>query len=206
MSIDSSLSRLLEHPLLWRGRAISQVPAWPTGFAALDDALPGGGWPRSGLVELLIPRAGVGELSLLAPLLARASTTEPPRWTTWISPPFEPFAPALAARGVRLDRQLVVRTELVPWAFEQALGTGACELALAWASRIRAQRLRRLVLAAERGRSLGVLLRPLLEARETSPACLRLQLEPCPSGVRVHLLKSRGGARGPVDVAWEGVA
>ncbi|MBX3682927.1 MAG: SOS cell division inhibitor SulA, partial [Thauera sp.] len=41
----------------------------PTGFSALDAELPGGGWPAGALIELLADRPGVGELSLLLPLL-----------------------------------------------------------------------------------------------------------------------------------------
>ena len=41
----------------------------PTGFATLDAELPGGGWPAGALIELLADRPGIGELSLLLPLL-----------------------------------------------------------------------------------------------------------------------------------------
>ena len=42
----------------------------PTGHAALDAVLPGGGWPVGALVEVLQPQAGQGEWRLLAPALA----------------------------------------------------------------------------------------------------------------------------------------
>ena len=41
----------------------------PTGHAALDAVLPGGGWPVGALVEVLQPQAGQGEWRLLAPAL-----------------------------------------------------------------------------------------------------------------------------------------
>lgn len=200
MAINPRLARLLEHPALWRGRSAARMPTWSTGFPALDAGLPGGGWPRAGLVEVLTPRLGVGELHLLLPALAQLSGLTPARWIAWISPPHVPFAPALAARGLLLDRQLVVHTELPLWAMEQALGSGACEVALAWVQRARPRSLRRLQLATERGRTLGFVFRALGQARESSPAALRLAVEPAESGLEITLLKSRGGARAPIRV------
>jgi hypothetical protein len=86
------------------------------------------------------------------------------------------------------------------WAFEQALGSGACDLVMAWAKRPRAKEVRRLQLAAERGHGLGVLFRPLLAATESSHAALRMTVEPSAYGVRVTLLKSKGGVRGSVEL------
>lgn len=206
MVFDNPLARLLEHPAIWRGRSSVQPATIASGFVALDAALPGGGWPLVGLVEILTPQFGIGELRLLVPVLAQLTQRPPPRWVTWVAPPFEPYAPALAARGLVLERQLVVHTDTVLWAMEQALGSGACDVALGWTQRAPARSLRRLQLAAERGRTLGVLFRALRTAREASPAMLRLAVEPlCMSqgeGVRITLLKSRGGARGSFDIHW----
>ena len=131
-----------------------------------------------GLVEILTPQPGVGELYLLLPALAALSRLLPARWCTWVSPPHEPFAPALAAHGVALDRMLIVRTHLPLWAHEQALRSGACEVALAWLPRASPRAVRRLQLAAEQGRALGVLYRSQKFASEASPAMLRVLLEP----------------------------
>jgi hypothetical protein len=161
------------------------------------------------LVELLVPRFGVGELYLLLPALATLTSGPQARWCAWVSPPLEPFAPALLAHGIALERVLVVRGSgdhlpgtLPSWAFEQALGSGACDAALAWVAEPRVRALRRLQLAAERGRALGVLFRPRKAAREPSPAILRIVLEPIIQGIRVMFLKSRGGARGSIDIGW----
>ena len=202
---DKQLEELLAHPSVWRGRSRAAIPTVPTGFAALDAGLPGGGWPCHGLVEILTPRPGVGELYLLLPALAALSRLSPARWCTWVSPPHEPYAPALRAHGVLLDRMLVVRTHLPLWAHEQALKSGAASLALAWLPRASPRAVRRLQLAAEQGRALGVLYRSQRFASEASPAMLRLMLEPLPGprqGARVSLLKSRGGAREPIDLEW----
>ena len=146
---EKQLEELLAHPSVWRGRSRAAVETFPTGFAALDAGLPGGGWPRHGLVEILTPQPGVGELYLLLPALAALSRLNPARWCTWVSPPHEPFAPALAAHGVALERMLIVKTHLPLWAHEQALRSGACEVALAWLPRASPRAIRRLQLAAE---------------------------------------------------------
>jgi hypothetical protein len=209
------LARLLEHPAIWRGRSAARREALATGYAALDACLPGGGWPRTGLIEILIARFGVGELYLLLPLLAALTGRPAARWCAWIAPPLDPYAPALAAHGVNLERVLVVRVpagdsrasrSVAPeplWAFEQTLGSGASDVALAWAvHNPRTREIRRLQLAAERGKALGVLFRPQRAARQSSPAVLRMAVESSPGGGRLTLLKSRGGARGSVEVEW----
>ncbi len=212
----SAMARLLEHPAIWRGRsAARKAEALATGYAALDASLPGRGWPRTGLIEILVARFGVGELYLLLPLLAALTSRPAARWCVWIAPPLDPYAPALAAHAVNLERVLVVRApaggsladrSVAPeslWAFEQTLGSGASDVALAWAVRDpRAREIRRLQLAAERGKALGVLFRPQRAARQSSSAILRMAVESRPTGARVTLLKSRGGARGSVEVEW----
>lgn len=204
MSLEA-LDRLLEHPALWRGSGLARSSGLATGFSALDRCLPGGGWPHHGLIEILSPCLGSGELHLILPLLAALSSKANGRWCAWIAPPHEPFAPALALRGVAVERMLVVRTEEPLWAFEQALGLGACELALAWPTRITIRHIQRLQLAAERGRALGVLFRGASAARKPSPAMLRLIVEPLPQGLRARLLKSRGGRHGWIVFSWNEV-
>jgi cell division inhibitor SulA/protein ImuA len=214
MSVNSELARLLEHPAIWRGTSVARTETFPTGFGALDERLPGRGWPRSGLIEILVSRFGVGELTLLLPALAALTRRPMARWCVWVAPPLEPFAPSLAAHGVVLERLLVVRDSAASrrgspkgmrtsalWAFEQSLGSGACDIAMAWVKRPRAKEIRRLQLAAERGRTLGVLFRPQQAARESSYAALRMTIAPGAHGVRVTLLKSRGGVRGSIELS-----
>ena len=202
MGVAAKLARLLEHPGIWRGRSAAALPVLASGFAALDGALPGNGWPRTGLIEILPGRFGSGELDLLLPALGALTRAPAARWCVWVAPPLTPFAPALAARGVALDRVAVVQGARPLWAFEQILGSGACDAALAWAREARPREIRRLQLAAERGRSLGVLFRPRRAARESSAAVLRLALERRGAAMRVTLLKGRG-ARGVVELHCE---
>jgi len=197
---DSELARLLEHPAIWRGRSAARTETVSTGFDTLDECLPGRGWPRSGLTEILVPRFGVGELSLLLPALATLTRRPAARWCVWVTPPLDPFAPALAAHGLLLEKILIARAGASLWAFEQSLGSGACDVVMAWARRLRTREIRRLQLAAERGRTLGILFRSRSAARESSPAILRMAVEPLPQGARVTLLKSRGGRNGSIEI------
>jgi hypothetical protein len=216
--MTAELDSLLTHPAIWRGSQAAPLSALSTGFAALDACLPGGGWPRAGLIEILHERTGQGEISLLLPALAALLRRPQARWCAWVAPagldgskdrggvPLEPYAPALAGAGLSLDRVLVVRPDThqgsAPlWAFGQALRSGACEAALAWLEP-RMLELRRLQVAAERGRTLGVLFRDASAARFPSAATLRLALTRAPAGLRLHILKSRGGFRGQLDLPW----
>ncbi len=194
--MSAPLDTLLRHPGIWRGdqRAQTAGETLPTGFAELDELLPGGGWPRGALTEILTEREGIGELRLLMPALVRLSRED--GWLAWVAPPHVPYAPALAAAGLALKRLLVARTQAADdawWAAEQALRSGACGTVLAWLSAPDERRMRRLQLAAETGRTWCVLFRPGRAARERSPAALRLRLAPSASGLAVYVLKRRGG-------------
>ena len=201
---DPKIARLLEHPAIWRGRSAAQRSGLPTGFATLDEYLPDSGWPRTGLIEILVSRFGSGELTVLVPALAALTRATAARWCVWVSPPFVPFAPALAARGVMLDRVAVVAGARPLWALEQTLGSGACDAVLGWVRQPKPRDTRRLQLAAERGRTLGVLFRPQRAARETSAALLRLVIEPSAAGIRLTLIKGRSAWRGALDLPWPG--
>ncbi len=181
---------------VWRASAVpSFAPGLPSGFPQLDALLPGNGWPSGTLTEILIPCPGIGELQLLLPALARLSRGR--RWLAFIAPPHVPYAPALAAAQVDLSRVLLVHPRAAAdglWAVEQSLRAGTCGAVLAWPAAADTRALRRLQLAAEAGKSWGVLFRSGQSAAvKGSPAALRLQLAPTPGGIDVHILKRRGG-------------
>src|SRR5215472_758540 len=96
-----ALDEILRRQPVWRGGALArQLATLSTGFAALDAELPGGGWPRQALTELLGVEPGVGELGLILPALA--ALTRSGQRSAWVAPPFVPYAPALAAAGLDL--------------------------------------------------------------------------------------------------------
>ena len=192
---ESALEGVLQRTDVWQGgEGVRAGDGEPTGFAALDACLVGGGWPRGALTELLPERAGIGELRLLMPAVARLSRG--PRWVAWIDPPYVPYAAGLHAWGVDLAHTLVVHPHGAKerlWALEQALCSGTCAAVLAWPGRLDGTALRRLQLAAETGDCLGLLLRHEGARGTPSPAALRLGLKAHRGGLEIELLKQRGG-------------
>ncbi|HJR11783.1 MAG TPA: DNA lesion error-prone repair protein ImuA, partial [Rhodanobacteraceae bacterium] len=125
------LQPLIETGRLWRGQGTApRRDALPTGFAALDRVLPGGGWPRAALSEILFPADGVGELRLLLPALAMLSREAHP--IVLIAPPYLPFPAAWIAAGVDLRCLQIVQAgeHDAPWAAEQCLRSAACAAVL----------------------------------------------------------------------------
>lgn len=179
------------HPALWRAHQLGRHDgaALPTGFAALDAELPGGGWPARALTELLLPQPGIGELRLLAPALAAVGAAG--RSLVWFDPPAVPCAWTLRALGIATERLVLVRSRdgargraraRLPaadtlWALEQALRSGHVGAVLAWLpQRLRADTLRRLQLAAQAHDGPAFVLREVDACRQPSPAPLRLLL------------------------------
>jgi protein ImuA len=196
------------HPALWRAHQLGRRrdDALPTGFAALDAELPGGGWPAGALTELLLPHAGIGELRLLAPALAAVSGAG--RSLMWFDPPAQPSAATLQALGIDTARLLLVHGRdglrgraraLLPavdvlWALEQALRSAQVGAVVAWLpSRLRADALRRLQLAAQAHDGPAFVLRDLDARLKPSPAPLRLVLAAAGADrLAVRMLKRRG--------------
>jgi protein ImuA len=152
------------HPDLWRGHQFVRHAEHgvPSGFAALDAQLPGGGWPRRALTELLLPHPGVGEIRLLSHCLR--TTQRSGRPVMLFDPPAALSGWALAQLGLDVEQLLIVVTRVEPsrgdaarsiaregdevriaaretdeariaarlWALEQALKSGHVGAVLAW--------------------------------------------------------------------------
>jgi protein ImuA len=198
------------HPTLWRAHQLgrSRSEALATGFPELDVQLPGGGWPRRQLTELLLPHAGVGELRLVAAGLQRV--VQSGRTVMLFDPPAAVCTPGWAALGVDPQALVLVQArapvrgparELLPsadvlWALEQALKSGHVGAIVAWLpARLRADVLRRLQLAAQAHDGPAFILRESAAAQRPSPAPLRLGLQPAGADrLAVRVLKRRGPA------------
>lgn len=187
-------------PRVWRAHQLGAAAARgvPTGHAALDAQLADGGWPRHGMTEILADAFGVGELQLVLPALVRISTAG--RHLMWIAPPALPYAPALAAAGVAVDRVLLLQPTSERdrwWAIDQALKSGSLGAVLAWLPEERraagSDQLRRLQLAASGADSLCFVFRRTNARTQASPAPLRLALAPLAGGrLSVTVVKRRG--------------
>ena len=189
------------HPALWLGHQLGRHAddALPSGHPALDAELPGGGWPRRGLSELLLPHPGVGEIRLLAPSLAAAQRQG--RLVMLFDPPARLSALALGQFGIDVAQLLVIhtRTRVIPgadslWALEQALRSGHVGLVLAWLPpRLRAERLRRLQLAAQSHDGPAFVVRELEAQQRPTAAPLRLALRAGGGDtLSLRILKRRG--------------
>jgi protein ImuA len=202
------------HPALWRARGGSAgggAGTLPSGFATLDAELPGGGWPVRALTELLLPEPGIGEIRLLAPLLAGLARAG--RAVVLFDPPAELHAPALAELGWPPGQCIVVSTApgqgaaacgrrrpspgaAQGWALEQALRSGQAGAVLAWpGAGVRPEWLRRLQLAAQAHEGPAFLLRELAAQAQPSPSPLRLVLQPAGGDeLALQIVKRRGPA------------
>ena len=189
------------HPSLWLGHQLGRHAdaAVPSGFAPLDAQLPGGGWPRRALTELLLPHPGVGEIRLVGASLVAAQKAG--RLVMLFDPPAHLSALALAQLGFDVEQLLIIntRTRVIAgsdslWALEQALKSGHVGAVLAWLPpRLRAERLRRLQLAAHAHDGPAFVLREMNAAQRPTSAPLRLALRPDGADVlAVRVLKRRG--------------
>ena len=197
-----ALDALLGDRRIWRGRPAALPPSTqPSGHAAHDATLPTGGWPDAALTELLLPRDGIGELRLVLPTLARL--TRAGQDIVLVAPPYVPYPDGWRQAGVDFAHLHLV--DAAPrdalWAAEQCLRAGCFAAVLCWPRRADDRALRRLQVAAETGQALGFAFRDAREARNPSPAALRILFEtgpadgvPLPTGMpRLRILKCRGG-------------
>ncbi|SAK61774.1 cell division protein [Caballeronia hypogeia] len=184
------------HPSIWRGSQLgsARVNVVPCGFEHLTAELPGGGWPKSALTELLVQQPGVGELRLLLPALRSVAQ----RRIALLQPPhrFQPEAAAywgLPETAVNVVR--ASKTADALWAGEQILRAGTFGALLFWQTHVRPEALRRLHLAAQTSDSLFFMVRPLAAASDTSPAPLRIAVRPARDSVSLEFVKRRGSTR-----------
>ena len=183
-----------------------------SGFAALDEAT-GGGFFEGALNELIPTHAASGFLEALGRAL-QPSAAGSGRLGFWVDPLRLPYPPALRRLGLDLDRWIFIRPadrndQL--WAIEQILDSGLCSTLVTGLDRIGSTPLRRLQLAAGRGRSLALLLRSPQSLEESSPAAMRLVLRPLPSRtpgrrrLAIDVVKCRDRAfAGAMEIEWNG--
>lgn len=184
------------HAALWLASQLArgQPRGIDTGFDVLSRELPGQGWPRGALVELLLSPACTGELRLLAPALQQLQ----PGRIALLQPPHLPQIIGWRQLGIDATRLLAVRTSCsadTTWAAEQILKSDSYAALLLWPPPLRKDSLRRLHLAAQASNTLFVMLRALGHAQDASPAALRLSLTPVTGGLHIGFIKRRGPQR-----------
>lgn len=206
-----ALAALLRHPSLWRGDQLAQAEGVvASGFVSLDRELPGGGWPKAALTELLADEEGIGELFLLVPALRRLAQAG--EWIVLVAPPHIPYAPAFL--GSHIDPSRVIVVEATEdrqrwWAAEQVLRSHSAGALLLWPKTLAEQRARRLQLAAQEGKTLAFVFATTARAAQPSPSPLRLKLSLSGARLSVDIFKRRGGVVSTpllLDVAGERTA
>ena len=195
----------LPRPDVWWADQLapSEQPTTPTGWPALDAALPGRGWPLGALIECAVAPEAL-PWRLLQPALRAAAAQGP---IVLIGLPLEPHAAAWAAQGVEPSRLLRVHTHTgadALWAAEQVLRCPDSAVCWVHARQPTVAWMRRLQLAAAAARRdttrPGAWPAPLVlasvedtRALPASAAALRLVVEPGDAdGLRVHVRKRRG--------------
>jgi len=206
LGMKPAIAELLHNPLVWRGDQLARIEQTvPSGFAELDRALPGGGWPQNALTELLQDVEGIGELRLLLPALVRLAQAG--ESIVLVTPPHLPHAPAFAGAGIDPAQVIIVAAAEDKhrwWAAEQVLRANSAGALLFWPGSLGEQRLRRLQVAAQEGETLAFVFASTARAAQPSPAPLRIRLSPAGAGLRVDVFKRRGGVLSApllVDVA-----
>lgn len=165
----------------------------PAGIPELEALLPAGGWPKRGLVEVLVPDEHSDALSLFLPLLARLSQQD--RWLGMVVPPYSARARVQLAAGVdamRIQQINPHKGRSGLWTLESLLRSGNFSVVMAWPGCATELMAKRLDKAAGIGRSLGILFRVETQAGTASRIGLRLQLEADIAGRAVYLLDEQG--------------
>ena len=199
MSTDSSIQQLLQNHGIWKASdKCTLQPVLSTGYKILDDQLHYSGWPQGALSELLLQHNGIGEIRLLSPLLAQLSQQS--GYITWINPPFLLNAPALADRGLQLNKIIIVQTNSVQesiWSAQQAMVSQACSAVLVWLpKKILATEIRKLSLAAKTGNCWGIIFRDQSLQLQSSSAALRIVLQSINGKQQLSIIKQSGGWAG----------
>lgn len=189
-------------PGVWRAGELGTpcLQLVDTGYALLNQALPGGGWPQGALIEVLQAQAGLHEWGLLVPALAALQARDPAQFVVLAGAPYQPFGPALCARQLHMQRLLCVQAKnsdgpALLWATREAVQCADVAAVLAWLPDARSAHLRRLQIAAHAHNKLLFVFRTPRAQQESSPAPLRLLLEGVASeagNLLVHVLKRRG--------------
>jgi len=165
----------------------------PSGIAGLDELLPESGWPRGGVVEIIVPDMLADATDLLLPALRRLSRQG--RTIALVTPPFAARASVFADAEINASHLLQVnphpgRSAL--WTVESLLETGACSAVLAWPGCDTELMGKRLHKAAAQGRGLCVLFRYESLATHRSGIELRLRVEVNETGRALYRVNAAG--------------
>jgi protein ImuA len=177
-----------------------QARVCPTGWAAIDAALPGGGLLEGALHEIHSPDPADGAaMGFAARLIGRFQARAPGQAVLWSSCRADLFAPGLHAKGVDPARLIIARCrdsdELLS-TFEEGLKSKALSAVFGEIGELDFALSRRLQLAAAETGTTLVLLRPARFGGEPSAAVTRWRAVSTPGGWALTLFRCRNGRPG----------
>ncbi len=171
-----------------------------SGGVELDRLLPGGGFARGTLVEWLGDQ-GSGATTLA--MLSAHAACGAGRGLVVVDQHRRFYPPAAIALGIRWEDLIVVRPTSradLDWTLTQLLRCRGVASVVCWPDSLNDRTFRRWQLAAEKGLSLGFLVRPIAAAHRPSWADLRLLVQATPSDnrsrIKVELLRSHSAETG----------
>ena len=177
-----------------------------TGFVALDQVAPNGAFARGAVHELLAIPSHPSPF-FVALFLAKASMIQPNSLRgaiVWCDPQGKLYPPAVAAMGVPLDRLFLLRPKTIAdenWAIAECLRCRGVSATIASPRKLSRIEARRFQLAAERGKGVGILLRPYDRTAHIYAATTRWLVAP-QRGLRtvqrwrIELIHGHGGQVG----------
>jgi cell division inhibitor SulA len=164
-----------------------------TGIPVVDELLPGGGWPKAGLVEIIVPDEYTDAVALLMPAFARLSRQG--RWIAMVNPSYQARAHLFSEPG--MDHASVLQVNPHPgrsalWTAESMLRSGDCSVVMAWPNCNTELMDKRLQKSAVHGKALGILFRYESLSMQPSGVNLRLKLEVEGESSALYLVDGKG--------------
>ena len=146
-----------------------------SGCSAMDRCLPGGGYARGSMLELLRSHSGSGVTSI-ALMIARQAVVEG-KYLVLVDPQRQFYPPAMMSLGIPMDRVIALQpsnhTDAI-WGLAQVLRCTAVGAVIAEVGTFEDRVARKLQLAAEQGGGLGIFIRDANAAR-TQPSWADVQ-------------------------------
>jgi len=221
MNTKSELVHKLQQDILmWQGlKPASAACAERIGLGAIEDAFPGGVFPKRGIHEFItvFPEDAAASDGFIAGLLA--ALMKDGAACVWISTARRLFPAALSTFNVAPERIIFmdVSTEKdALWIMEEALRCEGLAAVVAEVDSLSLIESRRLQLAVEESGVTGFILRKDAQRMASTIATARWQISPLPSVLeegmpglgfprwRVELLKVRNGLPGNWVMEWAG--
>ena len=137
-----------------------------SGCPAMDRQLPGGGYARGSMLELLRSHSGSG-ISSIALMIARQAIVDG-KYLVLVDPQRQFYPPALKSLGIPMERVIALQPSNHAdsiWGLAQVLRCTAVGAVIAEVGTLEDRVARKLQLAAEQGGGLGVFIRDARAAR-----------------------------------------